>query len=449
MFRGRANRLARSWKIDFSLLVTGQMVSVFGSSLHLVVVILFLKELTGQAFALGIFQFVAYLPVIVLSPLGGVAADGLSAKRILVGADLLRGAAMLAMGLLLWQQALSYGLLLAGTFLVSLGTAFFQPAVHALFPSIVERSFLKRGNSIRGSTLLGANFAGTSLGGLAFAVLGPAAVFLVNGASFLVSALEEGFISAPATGGGSRGEKEGRDEKEGSGEKEGDARAKRSLGTMAAEVRGRLRQTIGYLREDRGALSAILTYGMIHGVYPPVVLALPFFLEEELGMGSVPYGYAMALLLAGGGAGALLYGFLSSGRRANVPLLFGALGLLSGLLAAVGVLPRAEVLFPALPAAGACMGMVHQIMTTSLYRRVRKEARGRIFGLMESLASAALPVSYGVSGILVGVFRGQLPLFFVLIGGLSLAVAAAVWYRGRLTRFVSGEGYAAFTDQSA
>jgi len=417
------------------------MVSVFGSSLHLVVVILFLKELTGQAFALGIFQFVAYLPVIVLSPFGGVAADGLSAKRIMVGADVLRGAAMLAMGLLLWRQSLSYGLLLAGTFLVSLGTAFFQPAVHALFPSLVERSYLKRGNSIRGSTLLGANFAGTSLGGLAFAVLGPAAVFLINGGSFLVSALEEGFIRAPAAG--------GKSSTAGGGSSTGGSRAKRSIRTMTAEVCERLRQTAGYLREDRGALSAILTYGMIHGVYPPVVLALPFFLEEELGMGSVPYGYAMALLLAGGGAGALLYGFQSPGRRANAPLLFGALGLLSGLLVAVGVLPRAEVLFLALPAAGACMGAVHQIMTTSLYRRVRKEARGRIFGLMESLASAALPVSYGLSGILVGLFRGRLPLFFVLIGILSLVVAGIVWYRGRLTRFVTGLGYATLNDESA
>jgi MFS family permease len=519
--------MARSWKVDFSLLVTGQAVSVFGSSLHLVVVILFLKELTGQAFALGIFQFVAYLPVIFLSPLGGVAADAFSAKRILVGADLLRGAAMLAMGLLLRRQMLTYGMLLAGTFLVSLGTAFFQPAVHALFPSIVNRSFLKRGNSIRGSTLLGSNFAGTSLGGLAFALLGPAAVFLINGGSFVVSALEEGFIRAPVKRGepekngdlgknsdlgkngntwknGGPAEKDDEAEKnapEERGAQAGDSagsgaaaepaaapatgstagvpaapatapatgptagaedrrrkspkdRRRRALegllsrapkdrrraGEILRSLRKRLRETLAYLREDRGALSALLTYGMIHAVYPPVVLALPFFMEEEMGMGSVPYGYAMALLLAGGGAGALLYGFLGGGGRGNTGLLFGALLLLSGLLAAVGAAPRAAVLFPALLAAGACLGAVHQIMTTSLYRRVRAEARGRVFGLMESLASAALPISYGISGAVIELFRGQLPLFFVVIAGLSFGMTAAVFLRGRLGRFVAARG---------
>lgn len=403
-------------RADFLLLVSGQMVSVFGSSLHLVVVILFLKELTGQAFALGIFQFTAYLPVILLSPLGGVAADGYAAKRILVAADLLRGAAMLAMGLLLRQELLSYGLLLAGTFIVSLGTAFFQPAVHALFPAIVERGFIRRGNSIRGATLLGANFAGTSLGGLAFALLGPTAVFLINGGSFIVSAAEEGFIRAPA---------------------DPERAPAQSIPSLLRGVRERLRETAGYLQRDRGALSAILTYGMIHAVYPPVVLALPFFLEEELGMGSVPYGYAMALLLAGGGAGALLYGFAAPRGRGNVPLLFGALVLLSVLLGVVGAVPRTAVLFPALPAAGACIGAVHQIMTTSLYHRVRAGSRGRVFGLMESLASAALPLSYAASGMLLGLFRGRLPFFFLLVAGVSLLTTAAVYLRGRLARFVS------------
>ena len=63
----------QTWKLDYALLISGNAVSVFGSSLHLVVVILFLKEVTGQAYLLGIFQFTAYLPLIFLSPLGGVA----------------------------------------------------------------------------------------------------------------------------------------------------------------------------------------------------------------------------------------------------------------------------------------------------------------------------------------------------------------------------------------
>jgi hypothetical protein len=61
---------------------------------------------------------------------------------------------------------------------------------------------------------------------------------------------------------------------------------------------------------------------------------------------------------------------------------------------------------------------------------------------MESLASAALPISYGLSGLLIGFFRGRLPLFFLLIGGLSLLVAVVVLLRGRLSRFVNGAGEA-------
>ena len=402
------------------------MVSVFGSSVHLVVVILFLKELTGQAYSIGIFQFVAYLPIILLAPVGGVAADGCNAKRLLVAADLLRAAAMLLMGLLLWKEMLGYGLLLAGTFIVSIGTAFFQPAVHAVFPSVVDPVFLKRGNSVRGAGLLGANFAGTSLGGVLFALIGPAAIFIFNGISFFLSAVEEGFIRfRPRRPRQIQGAQEARG-------KETDTEVLRT-----GELRGRLRETMAYLRSDGGALSAIFTYGMIHAVYPPVVVALPFFIDEVLGLGSAAYGYSMALLLAGGGSGALLYGFFSPKLKGNSPLLFASLFLLSGLLLAVGILPRAVVLFPALFAAGLSLGVVHQIMTTSLYRRVEKQSRGRVFGLMESLASAALPISYGISGFLVGFFMAHLPAFFLLLAGISALMTLSVYLHGRLSAYIS------------
>lgn len=418
----------RSWKTDYSLLITGQMVSVFGSSLHLVVVILFLKELTGQAYALGIFQFVAYLPVILLSPLGGAAADGRHAKQILVGADILRGLAMVAMGVLLLRGMLTYGVLLAGTFIVSLGTAFFQPAVHALFPRLVEPAFIKRGNGIRGAALLGSNFAGTSLGGIAFAFLGPTAVFFFNGCSFIVSAAEEGFIRNPGKGGDEMRFAESPDE-EAAGRKR-----------MLADLRRRTAELIGYVRVDRGALSAVLTYGMVHAVYPPVVLVLPFYIEEVLGLGAEEYGYAMALLLLGGGLGAVGYGFLASKERGNARLLFLSLLLLSLLLAAAGIFPETPVLFSSLAPAGACLGVVHQIMTTTLYRRVPPDSRGRVFGLMESLASAAMPISYAVSGFAVELFRNALPSFVLLVAGLSLSMTAAVYLHGRLADFVTGSG---------
>ena len=322
-----------SWKRDYLLLISGQMISIFGSSLHLVVVILFLKELTGQASSIGIFQLVAYIPLVLLSPLGGVVADSLPPKRIIVLTDLVRGLIMPIMALLLFRELLSYELLLFGTFLISICTAFFQPAVHAIFPSVVEDGALRRANSIRGAGLLGSNFAGTSLGGIAFVIFGPAAIFLVNGISFLLSALEEQWIRVPPRpdtadddlyGSRSGNEVGGKTAGKTGGEDGADNRL-RCKGRFVSELAARLKESLHYLRADRGALSAILTYGMIHAVYPPVVLALPFFLDEVLDLDSSAYGLAMALLLAGGGAGALLYGFFTKGSRRNVPLLYGSL----------------------------------------------------------------------------------------------------------------------------
>jgi MFS transporter, DHA3 family, macrolide efflux protein len=262
--------------------------------------------------------------------------------------------------------------------------------------------------------------AGTALGGIAFALIGPAAIFLFNGGSFLLSALEETFIRLPRRSGRKR--ENGRENKAGE-----------------ENVRRHLIETLSYLKEDRGVLSAILSYGLIQALYPPVVIALPFFLDEELSLGPAAYGYAMALLLVGGGAGALLYGFFFKERRRNSPLFFGALILLSFLLIGVGLQPRTWLLFSALPLAGISLGTVHQIMTTSLYHGIRTDSRGRVFGIMESLASAALPLSYGLSGAAVGLFRGHLTAFFLVVGIVSALAATLIFFRRRLGPFISGK----------
>jgi len=407
--------------LNLFLLLTGQIMSVFGSSLHLVVVIVFLKEMTESAVSIGLFQLAAYLPIVLLAPLGGLTADSTSSKRVLILSDILRGIVMLGMAVLVLYNALTFTRLLIGTFFVSIGTAFFQPALHALFPGIIEKQQLKQANALKGSALLGSNFAGTSIGGIAYVFLGPAAIFLYNGLSFLISAGEESFIKPI--------EDKAKSKSQG---------GVRSISIIIKEAVIRMREAREYVKENRGVLSAIVTYGIMHALYPPVIIGLPFLLEQNFGMGAEPYGYALALLIAGGGAGAVSYGFFAPKRSANALLLSAGFITISGLLMVIWIFPLPWVLFPSLFIAGLALGTVHQIMTTSLYRKTAADSRGMLFGIMESFASAALPVSYGISGVLVGLFRGRLPLFFGLTGVFSLIVIGFILTRKRLPQFVIG-----------
>ncbi|MFW5711503.1 MAG: MFS transporter [bacterium] len=400
---------------NFLLLLTGQLLSKLGSSVYLVAVILFIKQLTGSPGALGLFQFIAYLPIVVLTPIGGVWADSAYKKQLIVWADILRGCIMILLGIAALRQILTFPLLLAGTFLVSSCTALFLPAAHALFPEIVPPRKIKSLNSIKSTSLLTANFAGTSLGGAAFALCGPAALFLVNGISFSLSAVPEACIRyrPPA------------------------AEQLPSLSRFRPRIKHQFSELRTYTRGNPGLSPLLISYSFVNSLYPPVILALPFLLEQRYGFGPHLFGIALALLLAGGGVGALLYGFLPGLQRYNRGLLSSALALLALLLILLWPLASPVYMWIALPAAGAAIGVVHQIITTSLYRHIRPSARGKIFGIMESMASFSVPLAYAAAGVLIEVFLARLPLFFAAMGsavGLSLA---AIHFFSRIGDFIS------------
>jgi len=400
---------------DFVLMLSGQLISKLGSSVYLVAVILFIKQLTGSPGALGIFQFIAYLPIVLLTPLGGMFADSTYKKRIIVGSDIIRGIVMIALGLLALQGNLNFGILLIGTFVVSSCTALFLPAAHALFPEIVPSSRLRTLSSVKSTSLIGANFAGTSLGGAAFVFSGPAALFIANGFSFAFSAIPEACIRYKIPS------------------KDGTLSAPKAWRI----IKQQFREVLGYIRTSPGLGPLLLSYSFVNSLYPPVILALPFLLEKHYGFGPQVFGVALALLLAGGGAGALLYGFLPAKTRYNNRLLQAALGGLAILLALIWPIRTPLYLWCALPASGAAIGVVHQIITTSLYRLITPNARGKVFGIMESMASFSVPLAYAAAGFLIQAFLVQLPLFFAVMGAAIGVMTLLIHFFSRIGQFIS------------
>lgn len=400
---------------DFLLMLSGQMISKLGSSVYLVAVILFIKELTGSPSALGMFQFIAYLPIVLLTPIGGMFADSAFKKRIIIVSDIIRGAVMIALGLLAIQDNLGFGILLAGTFVVSSCTALFLPAAHALFPEIVPSGRLRHLNSVKSTSLLGANFAGTSLGGAAFAVFGPAALFIANGLSFALSAVPEAFIRYKGPS------------------------SRRTLSVHQAWrlVKRQFREVSNYIRTTPGLGPLLLTYSFVNSLYPPVILALPFLLEEHYGFGPQVFGIALALLLAGGGAGALIYGFFPAKARYNSNALLTALSGLALLLALLWPIRSPLYLWCALPVSGAAIGVVHQVITTSLYRLITPSARGKVFGIMESMASFSVPLTYAAAGLLIQAFLVRLPLYFAVIGAVIAVMSLLIHFFSRIEQFIS------------
>jgi MFS family permease len=179
-------RLARGNR-NFRRLWCAQIVSEIGDWFYAVAIYSLLLEFTGKASSVGIALVCQLLPQTFFGPMAGVINDRISRKKVMIAADLCR--VLIVGAMLLVRSRSMVWLVYPLLFLETIMWGFFEPARTAALPNIAPKEDLITANTLQ-STTWSANFAiGALLGGLAAAFLGRPAVFVINAASFLLSAL--------------------------------------------------------------------------------------------------------------------------------------------------------------------------------------------------------------------------------------------------------------------
>src|ERR687893_1337749 len=174
---------------DFRLLWTGLAVSLVGSGLWLVALAWQVIELGGGPAQLSLVTALYGVGVLAFVLIGGVAADRLPQRLIMICSDLVRAAALLALGALSLTGTLEVWHLAAGSLLLGAGEAFFLPSYSALLPRLLPEEEILAANGLEGTLRpLAQQAAGPALGGVAVAALSPGAAILAGGLTYLVSA---------------------------------------------------------------------------------------------------------------------------------------------------------------------------------------------------------------------------------------------------------------------
>ena len=181
---------------NFRLLWFGQLVSQLGDWFNTVAVYALLYELTGSATAVAAMMVVQFLPIAIVGPVAGVIVDRHDRRRIMIGADLVRGVAIL--GLLLADTASTVWIAYAAIAVSVAAQGFFEPARSSTIPMVVDRADLLTANALSTASWSAMLAVGASLGGLVTALVGRDAAFLVNSLSFFVSAALIAGIRMPA-----------------------------------------------------------------------------------------------------------------------------------------------------------------------------------------------------------------------------------------------------------
>ena len=172
---------------NFRLLYIGQTVSQLGDWFNTVAIYSLLLDLTGSATAVAWMLIVQMAPIGIVGPLAGVVVDRMNRRRIMLAADIVRGCVVL--GLLLVRRVDQLWLAYAVTAIAVMAQAFFEPARTATIPSVTTSEELLPANALSSATWSAMLAIGASVGGVVTAVFGRDVAFIVNSASFFVSAI--------------------------------------------------------------------------------------------------------------------------------------------------------------------------------------------------------------------------------------------------------------------
>ncbi len=279
----------------FRRYIVGAAISDTGTWMQVMAQAWVLSSLTNRALILGLVNFAAGIPTLLLTMIGGSAADRHDKRTILVITQIVQILTALILGTLIWKGAIQIWHIIIMAAVLGCCIAFEMPAISALVPELVKPKEIATAIALDRSVFHGSRLVGPSFAGLFVGWWGAASAFFCNAISFV--ALIIALISLPA----------------------------RAIGSVEEEEQRRsgFKDGLRYVRSDRTILSMIILIALTTiFVFPVISVMLPLYVRNLLHLGADRLGLLMAVSAVGSLSGSL--GLLSVARELRLKFMTGA-----------------------------------------------------------------------------------------------------------------------------
>jgi predicted MFS family arabinose efflux permease len=369
---------------DFRLLFGAFAVSVLGDRMVSIALAFAVLELGGSASEVGFVLACRLLPLVGSLLIGGVVADRMSRRTVMVAADLARLVTQGTLGVLLIAGEPPIWSLAALSGLTGAATGFFNPASTGLMPTVVAPELLQQANGLRVTAMSGGEIVGPALAGVLIASVGPGWALAIDGATFGVSAAFLSGLRLPE-------------------------RVPRAPSSFIAD----LREGWGAFSSRTWVWSLVLAAGLGNMLWGSVNVLGPVIANRELG-GAAVWGSVLGAM----GIGALAGGLIAIRARPRRPLVLGLLALtlfaIPPALLAVGA--PAAVVAAGMFLAGLGMMLGISLYEATLQRRVPADVLSRVSAYDWFGSLALQPVGLAIWGPIA----------------LAIGVEAALWVASAL-----------------
>jgi len=385
---------------DFRVLWFGACTSSIGTWMQGVAENWLVLSLTGSAFFLGLDAFLAQLPIMLFTLIGGVVADRRDRRHMLLGSQYIQMATAFTLAALVYFNIVHIWQILALSFITGLAQAFGGPAYQSLIPSLVDKKDLPNAIALNSIQFNLARVIGPLLAGVALATLGMVSCFTLNGLSFL--AVIVALLSL---------------------------RIRHTPVVTTERVLTQMRGGLSYVRHHHALFALTLLAFATTFLGMPLLTLLPVFTQSVFHQGVGAYSRLMAFSGAGAVAGALVIAWLGRFRQMGTAALF-VQGLFGLLIIGFGVSRSLPLSAAILFVSGAAMMTAFSTITSLVQLIAPNEMRGRVMSIFMVAFRGGMPLGSLTAGYFANVWSA--PTTLVVDGALLTLVAVYFLARYRV-----------------
>jgi MFS family permease len=384
---------------DFRVMWTGACISSIGTWMQKVAQSWLVLTITGSPFYLGLDAMLGELPLLLFTLVGGVVADRIDRRKILLTSQYIQLSTAAALALLVYFNVVHVWHILTLSFITGTAQAFGGPAYQSLLPSLVAKNDMPNAIALNSTQFNIARIIGPLLAGVALVAFGSAICFALNAASFLVviASLYALHIvhQPPAT-----------------------------TESMVREMKG----GFTFVRRDQAILTLAFLVFFTTLLASPVLTLLPVIARDVFRQDATGYTWLMAFSGAGSVVGALVVAWL--GRFPHMGRTLLTIQVLLGLVLAAFGASRVLPLSYALLFFGSVALLMVFSMLMSLVQLIAPNAmRGRVMSIFMMGMRGGNSLGSLTSGALANATSAPTAL---MVSGLGLSVVAGlVAWRGK------------------
>ena len=394
---------------DFTLVVIGQIISLFGNAAIRFALPLYLLNQTGSSALYGTVTACAFIPAILLSPVGGVVADRVNKRNIMVTLDFFTAGVITVFLLLMGMADLVLLTTVVLMLLYGISGAY-QPSVQASIPVLVTPKHSMAANSVVNTISSFASLMGPVLGGILYSTYGLKPVLRVCTACFVLSAAMEIFIKIPFI-------------------------KPQSGGGIWQMVKGDFAESIRFIRKEKPIIgkALLVVCGINLFLSSMLMVGLPYMVTEVLyldgALANKLYGFAEGALAAGGLAGGISAGVFAkklSIQKAGNLIIASAVSVFPAGLALL-VFSSGMLNYIILTVCCFCIMLFSTVFAVQMLSFFQTETPqnlvGKVIAVILAVSMCAQPLGNVVYGILFEICRGYEFAVILFAGAISLVIA--------------------------